>query len=540
MLKKPLLLALLASTPCFAGVPSQFIARQYTEALGRAPDPSGWQGAIHYGLATACSASSLQAIALGVFQSPEYTSKAYLPEEQVLTAYRAILGREPDWPGFHYWANALKTGRTVSDVVQSMVASPEFSRLLPAICGGVHYDPVAVVPPMDIGAGSWTQGQLEACLREHAVCSVPPQTVVRLQSTLTIPAGKVLETAGGAERRMYARQARLVRSSATAGMLVVMQPGATVRNIWLDGGRDRAEFKTALPTGGRPVDRVYPNIDYVGGDGGTITGVRSDAPLSATHIATYPVPAPLGVPSSITYAGTVTISNNLTTGYAQRHYGDGTPVAWADGISNHINGATINDNDIVDPTDVGIVIFAHDNNRQASTASNNTIVHAGHSAYGSLGLDTTNCNVTSHAACVFSGTGFTNNLIFAGPSQHVDIMLYNGTGAWPSANGLPNNCNGVRDNNCGSGGRMSGNRTILDDGEQGVQVQIAIGVDGMLDAVTSGNALNVKPIDTQAPAAPAILRCYRGAPVVNALSAGHASGALQAGVDADTDICIGH
>jgi len=540
MLKKPLLLALLASTPCFAGVPSQFIARQYTEALGRAPDPSGWRAAIHFGLSTACSADALQALALNVFQSAEYRSKAYLPEEQVLTAYRAILGREPDWLGFHYWVNSLQSGRSVTELVQSMVAGPEFARMLPAICGGTYYDPVAVNPPMDIGAGAWTQSRLEACLRQNTVCSVPPRTVVRLTSTLTIPAGKVLETAGGFERRMYARQARLVRSLPSAGSLVVMRPGSTVRNIWLDGGRARADFKAALPVGGHPIDRVYPNIDYVGGNGGAISGVRSDAPLSATHIATYPIPFPLGVPLPTTYAGTVAISNNLTTGYAQRHDNDGTPVAWADGISNHINNATITDNDIVDPTDVGIVIFAHDNNRQASTASHNTIVHAGHSAYGSLGLDTTNCNASSHAACVFEGPGFSNNLIFAGQNQHADIMLYNGTGAWPTENGMPNNCNGVRDNNCGSGGQMRDNRTILDDAEQAVPVQIAIDVDGMIDAVTAGNALNVRPIDPQAPGSPGVLRCYRGTPIVNALSAGHASGALQSGGDADTDICIGH
>lgn len=31
-----------------AYVPTQFIARMYTDVLGRAPDPSGWNGALGY------------------------------------------------------------------------------------------------------------------------------------------------------------------------------------------------------------------------------------------------------------------------------------------------------------------------------------------------------------------------------------------------------------------------------------------------------------------------------------------------------------
>jgi hypothetical protein len=40
-----ILLALGAlSVPAQAAVPHQFIAKMYTEALGRAPDQTGWQG----------------------------------------------------------------------------------------------------------------------------------------------------------------------------------------------------------------------------------------------------------------------------------------------------------------------------------------------------------------------------------------------------------------------------------------------------------------------------------------------------------------
>jgi hypothetical protein len=538
MFKKSLLLVSLASAQCFAAVPSQFIAKQYTEGLGRAPDTSGWQGAINYATSAGCTASSLQALALNVFQSTEYTSKAYTPEETALTVYRAVFSREPDASGFPFWVNNLRSGLSVSSMIQSMISSDEFTALVPAICSGNAYDPIGEAKrPMDIGAGTWTQAQLQSCIDNNAVCSVPPRTVVYLTSTLTIPAGKTLETAGRVDRTMYARQARIVRDSATPGILIVMQPGSTVRNIWVNGGRDR--FKGFLTNQGTAQANVYPNINYVGGNYGTIESVRSDAPLSATHIATFPVPTPAIPTSPTAFDGVITIYNNLTTGYAQRHYSDGTPIPWADGISHHIRGGYIMNNDIVDPTDVGIVIFGHDGVDQHSSASNNLIVHAGHSAYGSLGLDTIQCVVSMPGSCSFSGTGFSNNTIFAGKNQHSDIMLFNGTGPW-----VPPNCATSSNGRCGSGGQMSNNSTILGDINQTVQVQVGLTVDAMLNAGTYGNTLNVVPM-TQPSDRPGganvRLACARGnLMVLNALSTGHASGSLQAGTDADSDGCIGH
>jgi hypothetical protein len=545
MLKTSWLLALLFSSQCFAEVPSQFIARQYTEGLGRAPDASAWQRATNRALAGSCSAGSLQAIALKVFQSVEYTSKGYLPEEQVLTVYRAILAREPERADADAWADKIKSGATAATLVQSLVATPEFASLKEKICAGTHYASSYRNPPMNIGAATWTQAQVESCLGKNAVCSLPPRTVVELTSTLTIPAGKVLETAGGVGRRMYARQARLVRSGPKPGMLIVMQPGSTVRNVWIDGGRDRFD-KKKLPRDPNAIDDVYPNINYIGGENGVIRGVRSDAPLSGTHIQTYPYPFPSPTAPASVYAGSVSIDDNLTTGYAHSHYSDGTPIPWADGISNHVNRATITHNDIVDPTDVGIVIFSHNNDKQASTASNNVIVHAGHSAYGSLGFDAHNCTAVPRTACNFSGRGFTDNLIFAGRKQHADIMLFNGTGAWETSE-RATACIGKDHYNCGTGGRMVGNRTILGDSNQRVQVQAGLVVDGMMNAVTSRNRLDVipmtQPVDRPASADVRLACAKNGKMVLNALSAGHASGKLQAGADVDSDVtvgCIGH
>ena len=531
IIKKCLMLAAVASAQCYAAdVPSQYMAKLYSEGLGRAPDAEAWQSMTNYFLDNGCSTGTLRQMAAHLFSSDEYINKGYTNEEALLTVFRAIFSREPDPAGFAYWLDYARTGKTAAQLAHVLSSSEEFGTLAGSIChGGSYISAGSQGAPIDIGAGTWTQARLESCLAENTVCSVPPRTVVYLDSTLTIPAGKTLETAGGFERRMYARQARIVRNSSFRHTLVVMQAGSTVRNVWVTGGRDR--FKDELksdPTPSTPMNDVFANINYVGGNHGLISGIRSDSPLSATHISSYPV-----LPSATdAFYGVIEIRNNLTTGYAHSHYrDDDTNIPWADGISQHIRAGSIVDNDIIDPTDVGIVIFGHDDSTQSSTAANNIVVHAGHSAYGSLGLDTTQC-VKSHTGCQFSGSGFTGNLIFGGEKQHSDIVLFNGTAAW-----LTPQCTGILDSACGKGGQMTNNRTIPGDANQVLPAQVAISVDGMIGAVTAGHEINV----VQVPAA-SDMRCRAasGELILNSTGKGHAGGMLQAGASGDVDGCIGH
>src|SRR5215813_12910985 len=95
-----LLLLGLFSTASWAAVPGQFIGKMYTEALGRAPDPSGWQGFVNYFQQNGCSQPTLRQVGETFFLSPEYANLGYDNVEKVLTAYRAIFSREPDAGGF--------------------------------------------------------------------------------------------------------------------------------------------------------------------------------------------------------------------------------------------------------------------------------------------------------------------------------------------------------------------------------------------------------------------------------------------------------
>jgi len=476
----------------------------YSEALGRAPDVAGWQYYTNYFLSSGCSQNTLSIIARSFFYSAEYASKGYSPQEAVLTVYRAVLSRDPDSIGFPYYVKKMQNGWTPGMVASNQAASPEFAGLVKSICsGGAYRQDWGTIQAMNIGAGTWTQSQLQNCVNNNVVCSVPQRVVVYLTSPLLIPAGHVLETSGNPPRTLYARQARIVRNSGAFGHMLLPGAGATIRNIWISGQR---QLYKSVPT----EDGVRANIRYNGGAGAVITGTRIDFPYQRSHIETNSAD------------GSITIEDNLMVGYTGNHTNDGTQTWVSDGVANHCRNATIKNNDIIDPTDVGIVIFGHTpDGVQKSTAFSNTIVHAGLSAYGSLVFDTTADNCMG---CIFSGAGMYGNLILAGRTVHSDIMLSVGTGPWRT----PNCPSG---SGCGSGAKMNNNYTIWGDDNQKVIVQHAIVVDGMLNANSLGNRLYVEPLPLGA--------CYHGPGVRNDLP-GHASGSLMLEDIGPVHSCIGH
>lgn len=493
-----------------AAVPYQFIAKLYSEALGRAPDAQGWQTHVDYFRAAGCNAATLATIAGNIFDSGEYRAKGYSPREAVLTLYRAVLSREPDKQGFSHFVGFIRDRRwTPAQVARSMAGSPEFSGLVRAICAGRAYRrDWGRTQAIDIGGGTWSQRRLKRCLTRSKVCSVPPRVVVYLSSTLAIPKGHVLQTQGRPGRRRYARQARLVRA-APFGHLVKLGAGAQLRDIWLSGQRHLYGSKSRVAA-----DGVRANVYYsADAKGAAIAGTRLEFPLQRTNIEAHG-------------RGSLRIADNLIVDYTAAHEKDGTWTWVADGISAHHANTSIRKNDIIDPTDVGIVIFGHDRWSakqmvQASVARGNRIVHAGNSAYGSLVFDT----IYQCHHCRFSGS-MTHNLILAGREVHSDIMLSVGTGPWKTPAGAPSN------DHLGYGATMSDNRTIWGDANQRVRVQVGIAVDGMLNATVQGNRLYIEPQK--------LGRCYRGKGVMNDLAHHHASGRLMLEGDGSVHGCIGH
>lgn len=120
--------------------PAQFIAKQYTEALGRAPDPAGWSNNLQYLKQHSCNKNTLKDVAKGVFGSPEYNRLGYDSNEKVLTLYRALFSREPDAGGFNYWRSYLDGGNSMATAIDFMFQAIDGAELTTAkICGSLGF-----------------------------------------------------------------------------------------------------------------------------------------------------------------------------------------------------------------------------------------------------------------------------------------------------------------------------------------------------------------------------------------------------------------
>jgi hypothetical protein len=103
------LTSLALAAPAAAVVPTQWIAKMYTEALGRVPDQTGWQNSVDNFNTNGCSASTLQNHGAPFYKSSEFNGLGYDNPAKLLALYRGVLNREPD-PGFTSNLNALNTG----------------------------------------------------------------------------------------------------------------------------------------------------------------------------------------------------------------------------------------------------------------------------------------------------------------------------------------------------------------------------------------------------------------------------------------------
>lgn len=514
-----------ASSGAYAGghvAPSQFIAKLYTEVLGRAPDGTGWRGYTDYFKDNGCNRGTLQNVVTWLF-SEFSRSRGATPEEAALVMYRAILSREPDVGGFNANVGALRKGVSVVTLAQNITKSTEFGNLVGQICAGAEYRRNwNGNPPINIGGGTWTHQQLVNCVTANRRCTIPQRKVVYVTSQVILPSGHILETAGNPNPTHYFRMARLVRQQSqfpnqTDGEAIIrMSPSSVVQNIWLDG--QRGQMPPAPET-----DGTAPNIYIVHGAGNeashsVVRYTRSESPFRRTNIATWGL------------SGRMTIHNNLITNYAAVHEWQGYQVA--DGISNHGTNSRIYNNHIVDSTDVSIVVFGQNNAVQRSEVWNNVIVQAGNSASGGVVLDPSRC---SGSPCAFAGNGVHDNLFVVGRQVHIDVLLSNGIATWFGSSSCPGT-------QCGSGGRMVNNNTLW---YEKVHTQVAIAVDGMLSATTTPPGSMFFEITPTAPPGHTSF-CYEVAKLGNGIvnDPNHSSGNLFPGVSGSLNLnnlgCVYH
>ena len=490
-----------------ARVPGQFIAKTYTEALGRTPHPEEWLQAVSFFEGNRCRAATLQAWGRKVWLSYEYSTREYGAPAELLTLYRGVLNREPDPAGFQDSLKARNQGQTWEDTVDAFYGSREFRRLSRKICGAQTSYSFGEQPAMSLPVtGSGFQGngaQLQALLRatpRGQTVYLAQQAVVRLNAPLVIPAGVTLATTGLPEPTHYARMGRLVRNAGFETAAVTLESGARLQSVWVDGQRGKVGFTN---------DGV--NVRLLGGD---LTAAEHNVITNAAGWSSLQV---FGSSEGFPCRG-VRVEDNLVTAYSSGHVrGKLKYNPWTDGLSISCEDASVMHNQIVDATDVAIVLFRAHPAVQRSLVRYNRILGAGNSAYGAITVDGLSGRGTKPD---FHGADVVGNTFWNAPGTHFDIGISVGTRAWfgPKAD-------------IASGISVFGNHT----GGVPTRVDTGIAVSGMLDTHVQGNDLGDLILVE-------VSRCPTLA-FGASLAAGLASFAnqdIQPYTDALYDWCIGH
>jgi hypothetical protein len=385
-------------------------------------------------------------------------------------------------------------------MVNNFFYGSEFTNKVSTMCNSVNYGfgagvtNVPIQPPVSGSGFSGNPDQLQALINSTSsggTVWLAQKAVIYLYQPLVLKAGVTLATTGSPPADHYAKMARLVRALKFNDAMVRMLPGSKLKSVWVDGQRN---------TRGYSFEDV--NIQIWGGTGTEVSNCRIGNPSGGTNLKALGTGE--GKP-----CGSNFIRNNLIDAYTSSHYNN----LWADGLTIACENATIENNEIVDASDVPIVVFGAPPTTQVSVVRNNRILNVGNSAYGGLGFDAWK---DGGLLVSFNGARIENNLIWSGPSVHYDIGLAVGTRPWFG-----------NSSNKGSGAAMVNNTS----GISKINVDLGISVSGMLNATVTGNTLdmtilNVSPCPTMAVAA--------------AVSAGWASGNIQPYIDRDVSQCVFH
>lgn len=525
---------LLLSTPALAPaatdtsvshtVPYQFLAKVQVEAIGRLPSQVEWRAGVRWFQRAGCSATTLRPIIRNTLYSKEFTRLGYRASERALAAYRTILNRDPDTAEV---IRAVRQGLARS--VEGLLRSAEFGTLVSAICNpdepAYHF---GTTPPPGLPAtGPGFRGQqieLQAALN-----ATPPggQVLlargisVRLTDQLTIPTGVGLTTVGSPEPSRYASMGRLFRDrSVQLGVpLIRVQPGGRLTHVWVDGQRDTAD--------GFVTHSAY-SVQTLGGTGTTVSHNLLSNAAGGTNLSA------LGDTDTGTACIDNDFSNNVVDGFAGSHWavlpaGGGVVGPWSDGLSVACEDATVRHNQVVDATDVGLIVFAEAGRTQRSQVTDNTVLNAGNSAFASMDSSPNiepsgNGDGPGEKTQDFRGASMSRNLLWTSPAAPNAIGIAVGVRAWSAQYAYS-----------GRGIQVVGNTS----GTESVHAGNGIVVSGMHDAIVTGNILTTTLVTGAPLCTTAIEGIYRecGTPSATSLcppaeiaadvSGGYASGRIQ-------------
>jgi hypothetical protein len=494
-------------------IPAQFIAKLYTEGLGRAPDQPAWLADTHFFQARGCTVQTLAALGERIYDSPEFRSD-YADSDsaaRVLALYRGALSRDPDQGEFDHYVDQLNSGVSWRHVVNKIFASAEFSNLVSAACDSASPDygfGSQTPPTLPVGGKGYSgsEADLQTALDTAAAGStvyLAQMALIHLTASLTIPGGVTLTTYGSPGPTRYALMGRLARASSFSGPLVKMESGSKLTDVWVDGQRNVLGY---FKPGGGTSDNA--NIVTFGGTGTVVSEDKLSNPQGGTNF--YSAGAGDGYPCAHE-----TVSGNLVTAY-------GAAYGTADGLTMRCEGLDIKNNDIVDVADIGIVLFASPGVPQASTIRDNTIVEAGNTANAPISADPTTGDTGLTSTLNYSNTTFENNTFWTGPYTSFVFGIVAGAREWFT----------TAEDTDGTGASYINNTT----GMLTARVRAGIAVAGMLN-VTIKN-------DRQHPLSFILAQGTEGVkcPAANVIAEvveGNASGAIPAPYyDSNFDDCI--
>lgn len=441
-------------------VPYQFFSKLYSEGLGRAIDQTAWKSLETSFTSSGCTSSALTTQINSILSSTEFNGLAYSNAAKVEVAYRTVLNREPDSTGYTYWKAQLDGGATYASVLSSLEASTEFSTLATSICSNVTYGWGGGAPVSLSASGSGYSGSesgLQSLLNSTAAGGtvlLQARGLVPLTSTLTIPAGVTLATTGTPSVAKYAELGRLARQPGFTGPAINLMSGAKLTHVWIIGDR---ELETSY-------DRLRFNANFKGSTSGTqFTDNRVSNTAGASSLTLD------GASGGYTCTGAV-VSNNVIDEYSTIH---GNQL-WADGISNGCQSATITNNTILDPTDVGIIAFGGSTTAaQTSDIENNIVIQSGNASFALISVDAST-NQADGTTLSFSGSKLSNNTIWTSPTTTSTFGIAVGTHPWFGNTAA-----------IGTGASVTGNTS----GSLSVHAETGIVVSGMLSVNVTGNTV---------------------------------------------------
>ena len=468
-------------------VPSQFIAKQFTEGLGRAPTPAEWELWLRSFSkpSTSCDAGSMATAVRSVFLSAEFDRLRYRRAEELSALSRAVLNRDLDTATYRRY----RAYRRWPLVVQSILGSKAFRRSASAICRKRHPDYYFdnSVRPMQTATGPGFRGTaaqlqtiLDATQRSGGgTVWLARATVIYVDRSATraqirVPAGVRLATVGLPGPSSYEKMARLIRIGnpcqadpwcdrtvlAVDGSMTDAKPGGEVQSVWIDGG---GGYPRQIADGGS-------TVQLESAANAAITDSRMDAPIprppaAGTTLGLQGVGSPPYVPCSGMQA-----TRNLITVYTSDHF---LWLRWADGITVDCEDARVEHNTIVDATDAGIALFGNAGADQRSLIRWNYVLSAGNDAYSGVDVDPHGicaCNDTTPRS--FAGTKIEDNTIISSPTTGFGFGI--NLGIRPLFVTPPDGTGAAAiDNGTGSGS---------------ARVNVGLAVSGMFSVTLRGNA----------------------------------------------------